>query len=76
MNIAIIETRTDAEGILSVEIPLGSARANHAFRVIVEDQVPSSTPQEWSQWVESMAGSISDPTLIRPTQPPLDTRDS
>jgi hypothetical protein len=54
--------RSDADGVLSVVLPLGLAEANQEFRVTVEPirkKPPMTVEQkaEWHAWVHRMAGS-------------------
>ena len=68
-----IKSRVGADGVLTISLPLGPGEANREVRVTVEPAVPSPpslplNPEQWRQFVESMAGCISDPTFERPEQ--------
>ena len=68
-----IRSRVGANGILMIALPLGLSEANREVKVVVESTDDSASPfppnrEEWKQFVESMAGCISDPTFERPEQ--------
>jgi hypothetical protein len=68
-----IKSRVGADGVLAVSVPLGPEEANREVRVIVEPTDASAAPTSadrgpWRDFVENMAGCISDPTFCRPEQ--------
>jgi hypothetical protein len=75
-----IKSRVGADGVLNVSIPLGPSEANHEVLVTVESVDVSAAPasstaqEEWRNFVESMAGCISDPTFRRHEQGEYETR--
>ena len=65
-----ITSRVDADGVLRICVPLGADEANREVKVVVEptDVLGSLSPparQAWRDFVQSMAGCISDPTFER-----------
>lgn len=74
MSSIVIESHAGPDGTLHLDVPLGLDRANHPVRVIIEPQRTAMTREEWAAYVQSMAGSITDPTFERPPQLPLEER--
>ena len=64
-----------ADGVLTLTVPLNREDANKSVRVIVETVGPAMSQEEWKQFVESMAGRITDPTFIRQPQGEYEQRD-
>ena len=62
-----------ADGVLT--LALDPADANTTVRVVVETVGPAMSQEEWKQFVESMAGRITDPTFIRQPQGEYEQRD-
>jgi hypothetical protein len=75
MNSIVVESHTDPDGTLHLDIPLGIERANQPVRVVIEPSRPAMTQEQWRAWVQKMAGSITDPNFERPPQPPLEVRE-
>jgi hypothetical protein len=75
MSHLVIETRTGPDGTLHLDVPLGLDRANLPVRVVIESPQPTMSAEEWMVFVQSLAGSITDPTFERPPQLPLETRE-
>ena len=75
MSRIVIESVTGPDGTLHLDVPLGLEKANQTVRVVIESLRKPMTPTEWSAWVQSMAGSITDPTFERPPQLPLEERE-
>jgi len=73
---ATINTRVSPDGVLRMELPLGAAEADKEVHVTVESikTKPTMTQAEWAAWVESMAGSIKDPTFRRHEQGEFEKR--
>jgi hypothetical protein len=68
-----ITSRVDADGVLRICVPLGADEANREVKVVVEPKNVTDSPrptdrQEWREFVETMAGCISDPSFERPIQ--------
>jgi len=75
MSSIVIESVAGPDGTLHLEVPLGIDRANQAVRVIIEPVRQPLSRSEWAAWVQSMGGSITDPTFERPPQLPLEERE-
>ena len=68
-----IKSRVGADGVLLISLPLGLGEANREVKVLVEPtdaSMPPSPPsrEEWREFVDSMAGCISNSTFQRPDQ--------
>ncbi len=68
-----IRSKVGPDGILKVAVPVGMGEANREVRVTVESLEPTAakpqlTPEQWKQFIEETAGSISDPTFKRQEQ--------
>jgi hypothetical protein len=74
MTSIVVEARTGPDGRLHLDVPLGIDRANQPVRVVIESPRKAMTAEEWTAYVQSMAGSINDPTFERPPQLPLEER--
>ena len=61
------------DGVLT--LTLDPKDANKTVRVVVETVGPAMSQEEWKQFVESMAGRITDPTFIRQPQGEYEQRD-
>ena len=75
MSRIVIESVIGPDGTLYLDVPLGLEKANQTVRVVIESLRKPMTPTEWSAWVQSMAGSITDPSFKRPPQLPLEERE-
>jgi hypothetical protein len=75
MSSIVVESRTGPDGTLHLDVPLGPDRANQPVRVVIHSTPRPISREEWVAWVQSMAGSITDPTFERPPQLPLEERD-
>ena len=75
MTSIVIEARTSPDDTLHLDVPLGIDRANQPVRVVIESPRRAMTTEEWAAFVQSMAGSIDDPTVERPPQLPLEERE-
>ena len=64
MNRLVVKSRVGPDGVLRVTLPVGADNADQDVQVTVEPLTPGKpmTQEEWKAWVESMAGSITDPT--------------
>jgi len=68
-----ITSRVDADGILRICIPLGADEANREVKVVVEPTSVSEAmqphdQQSWREFIQTMAGCVTDPTFDRPNQ--------
>ncbi len=73
-----LQSRTDADGILNLSVPLGKSDANRAVRVTVEpldEAAPPVSAGQWPEFVRELAGSIPDPTFERHPQGDFEQRD-
>ncbi len=58
MSRLIVRSRVDADGVLRVEVPLGTDEADHEMQVTIESLPTSLNPQaDYVAWLESLAGS-------------------
>jgi hypothetical protein len=76
-----LTAQVGADGVLTLRVPLGREDANKTVRVVVETVEeatvgPVMTQEEWARFVESIAGSITDPTFERPPQGEYEQRDA
>ncbi len=76
MSNIVIESVIGPDGNLHLDVPIGIENANQPVRVVIEAARKLMTRAEWSAFVRSMAGSITDPTFERPPQLPLEGRES
>jgi hypothetical protein len=64
-----IRSQVGADGILRVNVPIGTAEARSEVQVTIElIGVPTTTQKDWQDFIESTAGSITDPTFVRHEQ--------
>jgi hypothetical protein len=75
-----LTSRVDADGVLRLNVPIGSGEANHDVRVIVEGSAPTArdaplSQEEWRRFVRRTAGSIQDPTFVRHSQGEYEKRE-
>jgi hypothetical protein len=74
----VLKSKVGSDGVLHLALPVGVEEADKEVLITVEPITPKKeeTQEEWEAWVDSMAGSITDPTFIRHPQPELEERDS
>jgi hypothetical protein len=70
-----VKSKVDASGVLNLSIPLGLADANREVRVIVEPVDDVVSDEQWKQFVNETAGSISDATFLRHPQGEFEQRE-
>lgn len=70
-----VKSRADANGVVNLSIPLGTADANREVRVIVEPLDEVISVEQWQQFIHATAGSISDPTFQRHPQGDFEQRE-
>jgi hypothetical protein len=75
MTRIILHSRTGPDGTLHLDVPLGSEQAGREVQVVIEPAPKRMAQAEWAAWVQSMAGSITDPAFERPPQLPLEERE-
>jgi hypothetical protein len=61
----ILTAQVGDDGVLKLNVPLGSAEANKTVRIVVESlaQPRATTREEWLQFLAEVGGSITDPTF-------------
>ena len=70
-----VKSKVDANGVLNLSIPFRTEDANREVRVLVEPLDKAMSHEEWRQFIQSTAGSISDPTFQRHTQGEFERRE-
>jgi hypothetical protein len=76
MNRVTIRSRVDSEGVVHVDVPVGLAEADREVLVTIEAIAHSPmSPEEWRTFIDSTAGSIADPTFVRPPQGDYEERE-
>lgn len=75
MSNIVIDSVIGPDGTLHLEVPIGVENANQSVRVVIEAARKPMTQTEWSAFVRSLAGSITDPTFARPSQLALEPRE-
>jgi hypothetical protein len=75
MNKIEIDASTDETG--SVRIRLPSAPVHHPVHIVIEwADLPAAGEPGWpAGWFDETAGSIDDPTFVRPTQGAFEPRE-
>jgi hypothetical protein len=78
MNRMVITSKVGSDGVLHLALPVGAEEANKEVQITVEAMTSKKemTQEEWEAWVDSTAGSITDPTFIRHPQGEYQERDS
>jgi hypothetical protein len=78
MNRMVVKSKVGSDGVLHLALPVGVEEADKEVQITVEPLNPKKemTQEEWEAWVDSTAGSITDPTFIRHPQGELEERDS
>jgi hypothetical protein len=75
MGNIVINSVIGPDGTLHLDVPIGIENANRSVLVMIEAARKPMARADWGEFVRSMAGSISDPTFVRPPQLPLESRD-
>ncbi len=74
-----LTAQVGADGVLTLNVPLGREGANKTVRVVVETvgdgAASAQTREEWQRFVREMAGRITDPTFERQPQGDYEQRD-
>jgi hypothetical protein len=76
MSNIVVDSVIGPDGTLHLNVPIGIENANQPVRVMIEAVRKPMTRAQWEAFVQSMAGSITDPTFERPPQLPLEARES
>ena len=77
MTRIVVHSKVGPDGVLHVDLPLGSSGANREVRVIVEEVAEKSTAsngQDWNDFIRSTAGAWQG-EFERPAQGEPETRD-
>jgi len=76
MNRMVVKSTVGSDGVLHLDLPMGPDEANAEVQVTVEPVANQPmTPKEWRAWVQSLAGSVTDPTFERPPQGEYEARE-
>lgn len=80
MSLLEVQSQIGPDGVLSLSIPTGKENANMAVRVMIVpveavDKRKPMTQEEWQQFILETAGSIDDPTFVRPDQGTYEQRE-
>jgi hypothetical protein len=77
MSRITLSARVDADGVLRLTVPVGIREADREVQVTVEPAAAKKpmTQAEYAAWVESMAGSITDPRFRRHEQGEYEERE-
>lgn len=76
MTRMVVHSRIGADGVLNLVIPIGKADADKEVQVTIDlPSKPTMTQEEWRGFVLSTAGSITDPTFVRPEQGEYERRE-
>lgn len=76
MNRMIVKSRVGADGVLHVDVPLGTDEAGREVLITIEpESVPSKTQQEYWDFLDSTAGAWQG-EFERPDQGQFEERDS
>ena len=59
MNRMVVRSKVGRDGVLRLDLPMGLQEAENEVQVTVDPVAPrlSMTPDEWRDWVASMAGT-------------------
>ncbi len=80
MSVAEYQARVGPDGILDVHLALGPEQANHEVTVVIkvsnEHSRPAISREEWERIIRETAGSIDDPTFVRPDQGEFEQREN
>jgi hypothetical protein len=76
MKRMIVHSRIGADGILQLNVPIGKADAEREVQVTIDPLSPSCmTQEEWRNFVQTTAGSISDASFVRHEQGEYEDRE-
>ena len=75
MSTLVITSKVGADGVLHLDVPVGAASANQNVKVTIQPLPPQMTQEEWREFIQHTAGSITDPTFRRHEQGEYEKRD-
>lgn len=76
MNRTVLRSRVGIDGILHIDVPFGEGNADREVQVTIEPVgQPEMSREEWEQFVRSTAGSVTDPSFVRPEQGEYEQRE-
>ena len=75
MSTVVITSKVGADGVLHLDVPVGAASANQEVKVTIQALPPRMTQEEWREFIQRSAGSITDPTFRRHEQGEYEKRD-
>lgn len=64
----VLTSRSGPDSKLHLEIPVNAPDAEFEVEVVVRPKPKPMTQAEYAAWVQSMGGSITDPTFERSPQ--------
>ena len=75
MNRLTLRSRVHSDGVLRLDVPIGTADADRDVQIIIEPVTsPTLTPAEWEDFVRSTAGAWQG-EFERPPQGEFESRD-
>lgn len=74
MNRLIIKSRVGADGVLHLDVPVGTADANREVQVTIDAISPPRVQTDWREFVDGIAGRWQG-ELERPEQGDYEKRD-
>lgn len=74
MNPLVITSKVGADGVLHLDVPVGTANANREVKVSIQLASPPLTPEEWRAFIQQTAGTWQG-EFERPDQGEYEQRD-
>jgi len=74
MTRMVIQSKVGADGVLHLDVPVGTGAADQDVQITIEPLKKPMTQEEWRQWVLSMAGTWQG-DFERPEQGEYEQRD-
>lgn len=75
MTSIVLHSTSGPDGKLHLEVPVGAPNTEFEVEVVARPKPKRLTQAEYAAWVQSMAGSVTDPAFERPPQLPLEERE-
>lgn len=76
MNRMVVHARIGADGILHLAVPISKHDADREVQVTIDPVgPPPMTQEQWHQFIQGTAGSITDPTFVRHEQGDYEPRE-
>ena len=78
MNRMVLHSRVGSDGVLHITVPVGKEDADREVQVTIDpvrDGPLSMTQEEWRDFVQATAGSITDPSFVRHEQGEYERRE-